>query len=245
MQFPFGESRVALVTGGSRGIGRALVEALAAQGLSVAFTWRSSEPEARELEERLGVRGYRADVRSTEEVAALAKAVKEELGPVDLLVNNAGMTRDRLLFQLSDEDWEAVLDANLGGTFRVSRAIAYDMMKRRRGTIVNISSVSGLVGVAGQTAYAAAKAGTLGFTRALARETVSRGVRVNAVALGPIETEMTAAMPEKARQGLLSAIPMGRFGAVQECVGAVLFLLSDLSSYVTGQILVVDGGLTG
>ncbi len=240
--------RVAIVTGGTRGIGRALVLDLVRRGVSVAFTYVSREDLARSLEEeaaRLGGRvvGFRTDAAQFEAVKAMVAEVRERLGAIDFLVNNAGITRDKLLMTMTPEDWRVVMAVNLDGVFNCSRAVIIGMMKAKRGAVVNITSVSGVVGTAGQSNYSASKAGIIGFTKALARETARLGVRVNALALGFIATDMTAALPEKVRQGAAGSIPCGRLGTPEEAASATAFLLSDDAAYITGHVLHVDGGL--
>jgi len=236
-----------LVTGGSRGIGRAIVEALVAEGSQpVAFTWSASEEAARAIEETSAgrARAFRLDLAERGGPDDVVAEVEEALGPVEGLVNNAGVRRESLLALTSDEDWDVVLDVNLGGAFRCCRAVLRGMMVRRRGSIVNVSSLSALHGVAGQAAYAAAKAGILGLTRSLAREVGKRGVRVNAVLPGFVPTDLTAGLPETAVQALRigECLPGGvGAGAVAD---AVLFLLSERSSAITGQSLVVDAGVS-
>lgn len=234
-----------LVTGGSRGLGRAMVEALVA-GTSdpVAFTWSASEAEARAIEEASGgrARAFRLDLRDRSRPDDLVAEVEEALGPVAGLVNNAGIRRESLLALTSDEDWDAVIDVNLGGLFRCCRAVLRGMMVRRRGAIVNVSSLSALHGVAGQAAYAASKAGILGLTRSLAREVGKRGVRVNAVVPGFVPTDLTAGIPEAAVQALRAGECLPGGVSAAGVAGAVLFLLSDGASAITGQTLVVDAG---
>jgi 3-oxoacyl-[acyl-carrier protein] reductase len=232
-----------LVTGGSRGLGRAIVEALAAEPQApVAFTWNADETAARAVEEATGARAFRFDLRDRARPDDLVAEVEAALGPVEGLVNNAGLRRESLLAMTSDADWDAVLDSNLGGLFRCSRAVLRGMMVRRRGAIVNVSSLSALHGVAGQGAYAASKAGILGLTRSLAREAGRRGVRVNAVVPGFVATDLTAGLSEAAVVSLRAGecLPQG----VQPCdvAQAVLFLLSDRAAAITGQALVVDAG---
>jgi len=233
-----------LVTGGSRGIGRAIVEALVAEGRSVAFTWRAQEDAAREVEAAAGgrARAFHLDFADRDRPDELVREVEGSLGPLDGLVNNAGERREGLLALTSDADWEAVLDANLSGLFRCCRAALRGMVVRRRGAIVNVASLSALRGVAGQTAYAAAKAGVLGLTRALAREVGRRNIRVNAVVPGFVATEMTAGVPPEAVSLLRSGecLPGGTTPAA--VAGAVCFLLSDRAAAITGQALVVDAG---
>jgi 3-oxoacyl-[acyl-carrier protein] reductase len=236
-----------LVTGGSRGIGRAVVEALAAgaaAGERVAFTWRVEEAKARELETATGGRAqaFQLDLADRGRPDDLVAEVEADLGPVDGLVNNAGLRRESLLALTSDEDWDAVLDANLGGLFRCCRAVLRGMVVRRRGSIVNVSSLSALHGVAGQTAYAAAKAGILGLTRALAREVGGRGVRVNAVVPGFVATDLTAAVPAAAAAALRAGECLPSGTTAEAVAHSVLFLLSDRADAITGQTLVVDAG---
>jgi 3-oxoacyl-[acyl-carrier protein] reductase len=233
------EGRTALVTGGSRGIGRAIAAELANAGAQVVIGYRSGVDEAEGLATELGCRAVQADVSDPEE----AKMLVEEAGEVDVLVNNAGVTRDGLLVRMPDDDWRAVLDTNLGGTFNTCRAASRGMMKRRSGAIVNVSSVVGVHGNPGQTNYAASKAGVIGFTKALARELGSRGVRANVVAPGYISTRLTNELPEELRQTMLANTPLGRFGDPEDIAGAVRFLCSDAAAFVTGEVLLVDGGL--
>ncbi len=239
------EGKVAVVSGGSRGIGFAVAEELAAAGARVAVTARA-EDRAGQAAEALGGaggRGYGCDVTDGEACTALVERVDEDLGPVDILVNNAGITRDNILVRLKDEDWDAVLDTNLRGAFYMMRAVARGMMKRRSGRIVNIASVVGLTGNRGQANYAASKAGLVGLTKSVAQELASRDVLVNAVAPGFVETEMTASLSEDARNTLFERIPLGRFGQPSDVAGAVRFLVGPAASYITGQVLVVDGGM--
>ena len=233
------EGRTALVTGGSRGIGRAIAAELAKAGAQVVIGYRSGVDEAEGLATEIGCRAVQADVSDSEE----AKMLVEEAGEVDVLVNNAGVTRDGLLVRMRDDDWRAVLDTNLGGTFNTCRAASRGMMKRRSGAIVNVSSVVGVHGNPGQTNYAASKAGVIGFTKALARELGSRGVRANVVAPGYISTRLTNELPEELRQTMLANTPLGRFGDPEDIAGAVRFLCSDAAAFVTGEVLLVDGGL--
>jgi 3-oxoacyl-[acyl-carrier protein] reductase len=238
------EGQVALVTGSTRGIGRAIAERLHAAGAKVAIVGRQADA-ARAGAEALGERsaGFGCDVTDRAQVDGLIESVEAKLGAVTVLVNNAGITRDNLLLRLSDEDWDAVLDANLKGAFLLTRAVIKGMMKRRAGRIINITSIVGLIGNKGQANYAASKAGLIGFTKAVAREYASRNVLVNCVAPGYIETDMTAGLPPEAQSALLGQIALGRLGQPADVAGAVLFLASDLAGYVTGQVLVVDGGM--
>jgi 3-oxoacyl-[acyl-carrier protein] reductase len=233
------EGKTALVTGASRGIGHAIAVELAAGGASVVIGYRSGKDEAEALAAELGGRAIQADVSSAED----AKRLVEEAGDLDILVNNAGLTRDGLIARMSDEDWRIVIDTNLGGVFATCRAAARGMMRRRSGAIVNLSSVVGVHGNPGQTNYAASKAGIIGFTKALARELATRNVRVNAIAPGYIETALTEVLPDSVRETLLAGTPLGRLGAPEDVAGAVRFLCSDEASFITGEVLLVDGGL--
>jgi 3-oxoacyl-[acyl-carrier protein] reductase len=236
--------KTALVTGGSKGIGQAIAGALYAAGARVAIVARDgarAELAARALGER--ARGYSCDVTDAAQIAAALEAVERDLGPVDVLVNNAGLTKDNLLFRIGEPDWDLVLDTNLKGTFLFTKAAARGMIKRRWGRIVNITSVIGLMGNKGQANYAASKAGLIGFTKSVAKELGSRNVLVNAVAPGYIDTELTQVLTEEQRQALFPLIALGRLGEGADVAGAVLFLASDLARYITGQVLVVDGGM--
>jgi 3-oxoacyl-[acyl-carrier protein] reductase len=236
--------KVAMVTGGSRGIGYAISERLCAAGAAVAVINQSRALEAAaELCGEGHAIGVRADISSPEEVENALAQVEEQLGPVDILVNNAGITRDGLLVRMSEADWDAVLDTNLKGAFLVTRLVSRGMIQRRWGRIINITSVVGITGNRGQANYAASKAGMIGFTKAVARELASRNVLVNAVAPGFIETDLTKGLTEPARKALAERIALGRLGATDDVASAVLFLASDLADYITGQVLVVDGGL--
>ena len=239
------QGQVALVTGGSRGIGLAIAEELANAGAKVAVVARD-EARAQAAAEGLpgeGHRGYGCDVADSEAVNALVKRVEEEMGSLDVLVNNAGVTRDNVLMRIKDDDWDAVLDTNLRGAFNTIRAASRGMMKRRAGRVINISSVVGVTGNKGQANYAASKAGLIGLTKAVAKELASRGVLVNAVAPGYIETDMTADLPEAARDALMGQIALGRLGRPQDIAPAVRFLAGPGAQYITGQVLVVDGGM--
>ena len=212
---------------------------LAAAGASVVVGYHSGREEAAAVAREIGGEAIQADVSDPEQAAALVEAA----GELDVLVNNAGITRDGLIARMSDEDWRAVLDTNLGGAFHTCRAAARPMMKRRSGVIVNVTSVVGLHGNPGQTNYAAAKAGLIGFTKALARELALRGVRVNAIAPGYIESRLTEVLPDEVQQVILGNTPLGRFGGPADVAGAVRFLCSDEASFITGEVLLVDGGL--
>ena len=236
--------RSALVTGSTRGIGRAIAETLAACGARVGVVGRD---QARAADVAAAISphaaGFACDVSDLSSVAALVQAAEQTFGALDILVNNAGITRDNVLFRLKDDDWDAVLDANLRGAFATIRAAARGMMKRRWGRIINIASVVGLVGNKGQANYAASKAGLIGLTKSVAKELASRNVLANVVAPGFIETEMTAAMTPEARAALSQQIPLERLGTPADVAGLVAFLASEHSAYITGQVFVVDGGM--
>jgi 3-oxoacyl-[acyl-carrier protein] reductase len=240
------EGRVSLVTGASRGIGRAIARTLAAEGARVVLAARDVERLSEAVAEIAKAGGQAdavaLDVADRRSVEAAVTRVLEAHGRLDHLVNNAGVTRDNLLLRMKDEEWQHVLATNLTGVFLCTQAALKPMLKQRSGRIVNITSVVGLGGNAGQANYAASKAGIVGFTKSVAREVASRGITANAVAPGFIETDMTAAMTDKAREAVLGAIPMGRVGRSEDVAGAVLFLLTDAAAYVTGQVLAVDGG---
>ena len=237
-------SRVAVVTGSTRGIGRAIAGALAEAGATVAVVGRDRErAEGVAGELGGGARGFACDVGEVEQCARLISEVEEAMGRVDILVNNAGLTRDNLLIRIKDDDWDAVVAANLRGAFATTRAAARGMMKRRWGRIINMASVVGITGNKGQANYAASKAGLIGFTKSVAKELGSRNVLANVVAPGLIGTDMTAAMPAEAREAMLAEIPLERMGTPEDVAGMVAFLASDLASYITGQVLVVDGGM--
>jgi 3-oxoacyl-[acyl-carrier protein] reductase len=227
------------VTGASRGIGRAIALELARAGASVVVGYRTGAEEAEAVAGEAGGRAVQADVADPDE----AKRLVEEAGELDVLVNNAGLTRDGLIARMSDEDWRSVLDTNLGGVFHTCRAAARGMMRRRSGSIVNVSSVVGLHGNPGQTNYAASKAGIIGFTKSLARELGNRGVRANVIAPGYVDSRLTREISEEMRALMLRNTPLGRFGDPEDVAGAVRFLCSDEASFITGEVLLVDGGL--
>jgi 3-oxoacyl-[acyl-carrier protein] reductase len=243
------EGRVALVTGGGRGLGRAIAARLAGEGASVAVSYRSNDAAAEETAKvlrRAGVRCelFRGDVSSPGDVQALFAGVSEAFGRLDILVNNAGITRDNLTMRMKEEEFDEVLRTNLKGTYLCARAALRPMIRARWGRIVNVSSVVGLVGNAGQANYAASKAGIIGFTKSVAREVARRGVTVNAVAPGYVETELTGNLPEKVKEQIREQVPMGRFGEAEEVAEAVAFLVGEGAGYVTGQTVAVDGGMT-
>lgn len=239
------EGRVAIVTGGSRGIGLGIARELAEAGARVAVVARNGE-RAAEAAAGLpgdGHRGYACDVADGDAVKAAVAAVETEVGPVAILVNNAGITRDNLLMRIGDEDWDAVLNTNLKGAFNFIRAVARGMMKRREGVVVNVSSVVGLMGNAGQSNYAASKAGLHGLTKSVARELASRGIRCNAIAPGYIRTDMTSDLSEDQTAALMGQIPLGRLGDPEDIAPVVRFLAGPGGRYITGQIIAVDGGM--
>lgn len=239
------EGQVAIVTGGSRGIGRAIAEALADAGAKVAVIGRNADAAATAAAElpRGGHAGFPCDVADPAQVNATVKAVEEQLGPVAILVNNAGITRDNILIRMKDEEFDEVIAANLKGAFNFSRSVSRGMMKRRAGSILNITSVVGLMGNAGQANYAASKAGLVGLTKSVAKELASRGVRCNAIAPGFIRTDMTDDLTESQVEGLLQQIPLGTLGEVDQIAGVARFLVGPGAGYITGQILAVDGGM--
>lgn len=242
-------NKVALVTGGSRGIGKAIVLRLAKDGFNVIFNFRSGEKEAEEVAkeaEAFGVKtmAVKADVSNPEDCDALiAKAMEFGEGRIDVLVNNAGITRDNLLMRIKNEDLDAVLDVNLKGPFYMMRGVSKIMLKQRSGSIINMSSVVGIMGNAGQVNYSASKAAVIGMTKSLARELASRKIKVNAIAPGMIETDMTGAIPENAKTAILGQIPFGEMGQAEDVANLVSFLASEDSRYITGQVICVDGGM--
>ncbi len=242
------KDQAAIVTGGTRGIGKAIALMLAKEGADVAFTYLKSVKEAEELAKEIEGMGRKAlalqvDVRDFQKSKELVEKVKLDFGRLDILVNNAGVTKDKALMLMSKEDWQEVIDTNLNGTFNVTRNAIITFLKQKSGNIVNITSVSGIAGLSRQTNYAASKAGIIGFTKSLAKEASGLGVRVNAVAPGFIDTDMVSGLKEEYKKQLTEMIPLARFGKVSDVTGVVRFLLSDAASYITGQTIVVDGGL--
>jgi 3-oxoacyl-[acyl-carrier protein] reductase len=233
------EGKRALVTGASRGIGRAIAEELARAGAHVVVGYRSGREEAEQLAAEIGGAAVQADVSSPDD----ARRLVDEAGDIDVLVNNAGLTRDGLLARMSDDDWRTVIDTNLSSVFYTCRAVTRPMMKKRAGSIVNISSVVGVHGNWGQTNYAASKAGIIGFTKSLARELGSRGIRANVVAPGYVKTRLTEILPDEATAAMISNTPLARVAEPHEVAGAVRFLASEAASFITGEVLLVDGGL--
>ncbi|HHX50674.1 MAG TPA: 3-oxoacyl-[acyl-carrier-protein] reductase [Clostridia bacterium] len=242
------EGKTAIVTGSSRGIGKAIALALAGEGARVVINYLENKESALEVIKEIEILGsvalaIKADVSQKSGAELLVEDTVKSFGKLDILVNNAGINRDSLLLRMSNEDWDSVLRTNLTGVFNCSRAALKPMIKERSGRIINISSVVGLVGNGGQTNYAAAKAGVIGFTKSLAKEVASRNILVNAVAPGFIETEMTAGLPARAREELKKTIPLGRFGCTGDVAGVVIFLASPAAGYITGQTITVDGGM--
>jgi 3-oxoacyl-[acyl-carrier protein] reductase len=242
------KDRIAVVTGGSRGIGRAIAMTLAAAGATVVVNYQRNAAAADETVAAITAAdgaaiSIQADVSVSADVERLFKTVIDQYGTVDILVNNAGITRDTLLLRMKEDDFDTVIDTNLRGVYLCTKAALRPMTRARSGRIINITSVVGLIGNAGQSNYAAAKAGIIGFTRAVAREMASRGITVNAVAPGYIETELTAGLGEQVRAAILEAIPLGRLGTPQDVANLVCFLASDAAAYITGQTLTVDGGM--
>jgi 3-oxoacyl-[acyl-carrier protein] reductase len=233
------DGKLALVTGASRGIGRAIAEELARAGASVVVGYRSGKDEAEELAAAIGGRAIQADVSDAGE----ARRLVDEAGDIDVLVNNAGLTRDGLLARMSDDDWRTVIETNLSSVFYTCRAVTRPMMKKRGGSIINISSIVGVHGNWGQTNYGASKAGIIGFTKSLARELGSRNIRANVVAPGYVKTALTEVLPDEATAAMVQQTPLGRVADPAEIAGAVRFLASDQASFITGDVLLVDGGL--
>ena len=236
--------KIAFVTGGSRGIGLSIAQMLAGSGATLAICGRDGAKAAAAAKD-LGphARGYGCDVAQADQVEATVAAIEKDFGKIDIVVNHAGFTRDNLMFRIGEDDWDSVIDTNLKGAFLVSKHAARGMIKRRWGRIINITSIVGITGNKGQANYSASKAGMIGLTRAVARELASRNVLVNAVAPGYIDTELTRGISDEAKQALQGAIALGRLGQGSDIAGAVLFLASDLAGYITGQVLVVDGGM--
>ena len=242
------EGKVAVITGASRGIGKAIAQRFVQQGATVAFTYRSSDEKARALEAELtaagGIaRGFKSNAGSLAESEQLIAEVVEAFGTVDILVNNAGITRDTLLMRMSEDQWDEIMEVNLKSCFNLTKGVLRTMLKARSGSIINMSSVVGITGNAGQANYSASKAGILGFTKSVALELGSRSIRCNAIAPGFIETEMTAELDEATVQGWREGIPLKRGGTPEDIANACVFLASDMSSYITGQTLSVDGGM--
>jgi 3-oxoacyl-[acyl-carrier protein] reductase len=242
------EGRVALVTGGGRGIGRAIAVRLAEEGAKVAISYRSNEQEAQKTADMVRESGaecaiFKGDVAESEDVEALLKSVNEALGAVDILVNNAGVTKDNIMLRMKDDEFDSVIQTNLKGTYLCTKAVLRGMVRSRWGRIVNVSSVVGLIGNAGQANYAASKAGIIGLTKSVAREVAPRGITVNAVAPGYVETELTSGLPDEVKDQIRSQTPAGRIGEPGEIAEVVAFLCGEGASYVTGQTVAVDGGM--
>lgn len=241
------DGKVALITGATRGIGKGIAEVFAKEGAQVAFTYAGSVDKAKALEQELGkttqVKSYQSDAADYDAAQKLVADVIEEFGQIDILVNNAGITRDNLMLRMSKDDWDTVIKVNLDSVFNLTKAVVKPMMKARAGSIINMTSVVGVKGNAGQANYAASKAGVIGFSKSIALELGSRNIRCNAIAPGFIETEMTAALDEKTVQGWRESIPLKRGGQPEDVANACVFLASDMSGYITGQVLNVDGGM--
>lgn len=241
-------AKVALVTGGSRGIGKEIALALAKEGNNIAISYGNNTDSAMEVVKELKSLGVKAiaiksDVSISEDVTNLVKTVEDQLGTIDILVNNAGITKDGLLIRMTEEDWDNVMDVNLKGTFLCTKAVSRAMMKKRYGKIINITSVVGITGNAGQGNYSASKAGVIGFTKSMAKELASRGIRVNAVAPGLIQTDMTNVLKDEVKAEMLKMIPLNVMGNPGDIANLVVFLASEKSDYITGQIIKIDGGM--
>ncbi len=242
------KDKAAIVTGGTRGIGRAIALELAKEGADIAFTFLKSSQEAETLSGEIEKAGRKAlalqvDVRDFDKSKEMVESVKQAFGRLDILVNNAGITRDKALMMMTRDDWQEVIDTNLNGTFNVTRNVIVTFLKQKSGNIVNVTSVSGVAGLARQTNYAASKAGIIGFTKSLAKEVAAYNIRVNAVAPGFIETDMLGGLKEEHKNELKAKVPLGRFGSPAEVAAAVKFLLSDSAGFITGQTIIIDGGL--
>jgi len=241
------KNKIALVTGGSRGIGRAIVKELSNEGAKVAFTYKENVLLAKKIVRDLKNRQILAlqlDVCDFAMAKKVVEMTKKEFGGLDILVNNAGITKDNLLMFMSKEDWDSVIDTNLNGIFNVTRAAIITLMKQKSGSIVNITSISGIIGLSGQVNYAASKAGIIGFTKSLAREVAKLGINVNAIAPGFIDTDMFTRIPDKFKKEMLNLIPMGRVGKPEDIAQLVAYLVSDAAKYITGQVITIDGGMT-
>lgn len=242
------KGKVAIVTGGTRGIGRAIVLELARRGVDVAFNFLKNVEKAKEVESELNGLGVKAlplqsNVADFNQSREMVNTALKHFGKIDILINNAGITKDNLMMRMSEQEWKEVIDTNLTGAFNCTRAVVFPMMKQKKGSIVNITSVSGIIGMMGQANYASSKAGLIGFTKSLAKELARFNISVNAVAPGFIDTEMTQVLDKKYVEEALKLVPMGRVGKAEEVANAVIFLVSDASSYITGHVLNVDGGL--
>lgn len=242
------KNKTALITGGTRGIGYAIVKKFAAEGSNVAFTYLSSEEKAKQFEAELNASGikaraFRSDAGSYADSEKLVEEVIKEFGNVDVLVNNAGVTRDNLILRMSEQQWDEVINANLKSVFNLTKHVSKIMLRNKKGSVINLTSIVGVKGQAGQSNYAASKAGIIGFTKSIADEFGSRSIRCNAIAPGFIETDMTTVLPEETKKGILAQIPMKRMGQAEEVAGVALFLASDLSTYVSGQVISVCGAM--
>jgi 3-oxoacyl-[acyl-carrier protein] reductase len=242
------KNKAALITGGTRGIGYAIVKKFAEEGCNVAFTYLSSEEKAKQFEVELNALGikakaFKSDAGSYAESEKLVEEVVKDFGTIDILVNNAGVTRDNLILRMSEQQWDEVINANLKSVFNLSKHVSKIMLRNKKGSVINLTSIVGLKGQAGQSNYAASKAGIIGFTKSIADEFGSRSIRCNAIAPGFIETDMTSVLPEETKKGILAQIPMKRMGSAEEVASVALFLASDLSTYVSGQVVSVCGAM--